>query len=336
MLVYKYRGAGEKAFKRAIDGLKYNYFWASSPQDLNDPCEAITDKRTFKKQYRAISRFLGFRENWHMEHLDENADEVLSLADKMGILSLSKTYLNELLWAHYADGHRGFCIEYNLEYLDLTDGGNGVFSLPVTYSSKPPKISFLDVIRKGQNGIIHKNGFYKPLCWKYEEEHRVITNKIGENYYDPRAVKSIYFGLLISDEHKSLIRESLKGRDIKFYQIVQEKNSYEFNRQELMELEMKSKPQTLFTSSDGKTFSYEVVESKYHSHAGIGEFNIMLFERMNENQIVELSKEIKKNRFRTAKTLFFNFYLENRILKDSPSATCSFMDNVFVADCSNF
>ena len=77
MLVYKYRGAREEAFNMAIDGLKYNYFWASSPKQLNDPCEAITDKRAFKNQYKTISRILGFREKWHMKHLDENADEVL-------------------------------------------------------------------------------------------------------------------------------------------------------------------------------------------------------------------------------------------------------------------
>ena len=336
MLIYKYRGGNKKAFNRAIEGLRNNYFWASSIDQLNDPCEGITNKNVFKKQYRNISRFLGFKEDRHMQLLDENADEVLSFGEKMGIFSSSKTYLNELLWAHYANGHKGFCIEYDLEYLVKTDGGNGVFSLGVIYSRKPPKIDLLDIIKTGQNGVIHKNGFYKSNSWKYEQEHRLITNIIGENYYDPRAIKSIYFGLLISDKHKNAIREALSGKSVRFYQIVLQKDSYKFNKSELRELELKSMSISTFITTDGERFKYEVVRPNYHSHSGIGEFDIIIFDKMNEKQIIGLSKEIKRDRFKTANVLFFNYFLEGRKIEYSPSATCTFKEGKFIADCSNF
>ena len=34
-----------------------------------------------------------------------------------GIYSLSKTAIDELLWAYYANSHQGFCIEYDQEVL---------------------------------------------------------------------------------------------------------------------------------------------------------------------------------------------------------------------------
>ena len=237
--------------------------------------------------------------------------------------------------AHYASGHKGFCIEYDLEYLTKADGGSGVFSLPVTYSHKPPKIDLLDIIKTGQNGVIHKNGFYKSNSWKYEQEHRVITNKIGENYYDPVAVKSIYFGLLMSDKHKNAVRESLSGKSITFYQMVLAKDSYKFNKRELKDLELKNERILTFTI-DGEGYNYEVIRPNYHSHSGIGEFDIVLFDKMNENQIIELSKEIKRNRFKTANVLFFNFFLEGRKIDGSPSATCVFKGGVYTSECSNF
>jgi len=39
------------------------------------------------------------------------------MSKKIGIFSLSKKYDDELLWAHYANSHKGFCIEYDLEIL---------------------------------------------------------------------------------------------------------------------------------------------------------------------------------------------------------------------------
>lgn len=39
-----------------------------------------------------------------------------ALNTKVGILSLSETIINPLLWAHYADSHKGFAIEFNTEH----------------------------------------------------------------------------------------------------------------------------------------------------------------------------------------------------------------------------
>ena len=38
---------------------------------------------------------------------------------KVGIYSLSRTPLDELMWAHYGNSHASFCIEYDLDRLIL-------------------------------------------------------------------------------------------------------------------------------------------------------------------------------------------------------------------------
>lgn len=44
-------------------------------------------------------------------------NDVIAKIQSMGIYSLSKSVSNELLWAHYASGHTGFAIEYDIDYL---------------------------------------------------------------------------------------------------------------------------------------------------------------------------------------------------------------------------
>ena len=44
-------------------------------------------------------------------------EDLLSYNKKIGIYSLSKTFIDELLWAHYGNSHKGFCIEYDLDIL---------------------------------------------------------------------------------------------------------------------------------------------------------------------------------------------------------------------------
>ena len=38
-----------------------------------------------------------------------------------GVLSFSKTSTDALLWAHYADGHRGLCLGFDFEKMGVAD-----------------------------------------------------------------------------------------------------------------------------------------------------------------------------------------------------------------------
>lgn len=227
MKVYKYRGSDdERIFKRDLNSLLENYFWASDFSNLNDPWEAITDTKRIKSLLNWIGRKVGVKAEDDFQLINDNTDKVLSLDSTMGIYSLSKTPVDELLWSHYANSHKGFCIEYDLDILLNNGMENLVLSFPVIYSKKPPSIGCWEIIRSDQNNTIKKFAFYKSKRWEYEQEHRLVTTKMGSNFYNCKALKSIYFGLRISDTHKSDIITLLKERGVDFYQIKLEKNSY--------------------------------------------------------------------------------------------------------------
>ena len=76
--------------------------------------------------------------------------------------------------------------------------------------------------------MIKKFAFHKSKRWEYEQEHRIVTSKIGLNSYNHKALKSIYFGLKISESIKNQIINLPQLREVNFYQIELEKNSYSF------------------------------------------------------------------------------------------------------------
>ena len=323
MLIYKYRSGTDNDLK----ALKNNQYWSSSIEQLNDPCEAITDTKKVKKFLNYIGQKVGAKTKEDFGLINDNTDEVLSMDNKMGIYSLSKTPLDELLWAHYANSHKGFCVEYDLDILLKNDGDNHIHSFPVLYSKKPPSIGFLDIIRNEQNSMIKKFAFYKSKRWEYEQEHRIVTSKIGLNSYNPKALKSIYFGLKISESDRNQIIDILQLRGVNFYQIELEKNSYSFKASELetkTELESNYLKQLPTSITTGKVIAFEILKQKIFNFSGIGEFKIMLKQELNKSEIEILINYLKNNLFRDGKTIFFEFYTDLKQIDNLSFVSASF------------
>ncbi|WP_051931186.1 DUF2971 domain-containing protein [Gillisia sp. Hel_I_29] len=236
MFVYKYR-SGEKY---DFDSLKHNQFWASTSKELNDPCEGIVNSKYIKFGLNLLGKLFGIDSVEERKFIEQNAVDVLSFNLEKGIYSLSKTPLDELLWAHYSNSHKGFCIQYDLDKLLQTDGI--LISDSVRYSDDPPEIPYTDILPKNSDSHMKKSGFFKSKRWEYEEEYRIITDKFGLNTYSQDAIKGIYFGLKMSTNHINQILEIFKGKKIDFYKIALEQNSYKLKSVKLENLKMFSTP----------------------------------------------------------------------------------------------
>ncbi len=122
----------------------------------------------------------------------------------MGVFCLTEKSDNLLMWSHYADRHRGFCIEFN--GLKLND-----FILIKSRKEKP--ISLLDVVYNKElpsipmgNKAVDLDDLLKFLRtkyegWKYEDEWRIIaTERPNESIKIPNGIiTSIRLGLLVKE-----------------------------------------------------------------------------------------------------------------------------------------
>lgn len=245
MKVYKYRYGS----KRDLESLKQDYFYAPHPSQLNDPCENLFDTGGTEQ---ILARLVSTHPSAQI--LSDNFYALVAqIQEKVGIYSLSKTVLDELLWAYYADSHAGFCIEYDLEQLATLTKFAGSFD--VVYQDSIPKIQFDMLIRGNTESVretLKLTSGTKSKKWKHEDEIRIIMDNFGKVEYDFRAVKAIYFGLRMPKTKQDLFKgnqmsdamskvsqeqvmEVLKGRNIKYYQMALKPNSYEFEYIEILD-----------------------------------------------------------------------------------------------------
>lgn len=328
MLVYKYRGGDEKIFERDLLSIKNNLFFAPKYDLLNDPCETLVFTDKFIKQARAISFLFSKKKEKEILSVEEAVNNLFHVRKKtLGIYSLSKTYNDELLWAHYANSHRGFCIEYDLDKLLDCNQSFGLYSFDVEYSKSPPQYIIADINNKSNEYIIKKIAGHKSIRWEYEQEYRIITNFFGNHPYNFEAVKGIYFGLNMPEEQKKIVMNTLQGRGIKFYQIKQVPKTYQFERELLNDISkekatyFKEIPSSISNDGDIKI---RILEKEYirESKATI---SIEIESSIDENAIEWLATKMKEEMFKDAERVFIFFNLKGDSIKRSAWAIAHFL-----------
>ncbi len=168
MKLYKYRSLQE--FNFVTDILREQRFHTSSFFDLNDPMEGLFEyPRGTKQKY---------------------IEAIVEGKRKLRICSFSKDRKNILLWAHYADGFKGICIEVDLREPQLEDM-EGYEIVTVEYSSQ--RVSFSNnarhIVDEMPRIILSK----KSSVWKYEKEIRTLSR--DEYIHDGVSIKSVLLGL---------------------------------------------------------------------------------------------------------------------------------------------
>ena len=134
-------------------------------------------------------------ENLHKQELEE-------LNKTFGVFSTSLIPDNILMWSHYADNHKGFCIGFDSTKLFASLGGKGMGGA-VKYSENYPAVSPLDTTQKKLVDQLNT----KASFWNYELEYRVI--RIAEStrivIVPDDAIVEVILGASIDPAHKAEI-----------------------------------------------------------------------------------------------------------------------------------
>jgi hypothetical protein len=143
------------------------------------------------------------------------------------VCSLSEEYRDLLMWGHYGDRHRGFCIRFEFG----KDPQICKMLYPVRYQ---PSIPSSDKPTSGTKNLSRLNILTKSDKWSYEREWRIIGDVPQEEAstaelfasYKPQALTGIVFGVRTSELHKALIRTLLKDRCVAFLQAKQQQDDF--------------------------------------------------------------------------------------------------------------
>ena len=149
-----------------------------------------------------------------------------------GILSLGQRWDCPLMWSHYADEHRGLCIEYS-----MTENACANLA-PVNYKNpRSIKISELiawkiDGSTDAETSVRHTFFFVKAPQWRYEKEWREVVEKSGPSSA-PFRVSAIYFGLRCDvSVITALVKlHSNSNLPVKFYDVLPLDDTFRLKRQ---------------------------------------------------------------------------------------------------------
>lgn len=134
------------------------------------------------------------------------------ISKSYGVLSLAGELESILLWSHYADSHRGYCIEVDAHslYKELLDQHRAddqfVDVYRVAYQEELPMISPSNDIDESFDRHM-KLLTTKSSVWEYEKEYRFVCSvrEDRERAISKGAIKRVILGCQMSVQHRQEI-----------------------------------------------------------------------------------------------------------------------------------
>lgn len=165
-------------------------------------------KREFLSKYNNISPDL-IRKMFSHEGEALMRIAIADFLEKRGVSCFSEKKDNLLMWSHYGDGGKGFCLEFSTS--------NDTFQKirEVRYSHKIPEINIVTMLCDEDSDELIDNLYCtKSIDWTYEQEWRAIHNEIGTEYCYPSSVLTgVYFGPDMQDVAIQIIALILAGQN---------------------------------------------------------------------------------------------------------------------------
>lgn len=188
------------------------------PQDFNDPFEfhdCLVDRRLSISHLKEIHKKLDKnltkkRLNLHIKIFKSENRDFQEIQYKLfetrkattRVCCFSEINDNLLMWAHYADEHKGACIEFSAESLKSNYRKDSMLC-KVNYSTR---ICSKNISKYREKAILHWIST-KGRAWNYEREIRIIlgSDPVEFQEFDFHAIKQIIFGCRVSEDEKNKI-----------------------------------------------------------------------------------------------------------------------------------
>ncbi|MCK4628336.1 MAG: DUF2971 domain-containing protein [Sedimentisphaerales bacterium] len=244
---------------------KYNVICLSDPKKLLDILKPILREEIPDILEEELETFISDNPVHLQRIIDEKFNDSSSCQEykqrltedvnNLCILSMSEIYDDLLMWAHYANKHEGFVLEFdtNHSFFRQNDVPEEILRQPskVCYRRKRPTLTIADIVAQD---IL----FTKSPHWEYEKEWRYIKKRENadktKNDEDSlpiylfdipaKCLLSIILGVRSSDELEKDIKE-LISKDktfghINLYKMVLDNDRFLIHRKPLKKGKIKS------------------------------------------------------------------------------------------------
>jgi hypothetical protein len=208
---------------RLRDVIVGNSLWLGRCEDFNDPFEGSvayqvpTDEVEVRNalirlamrngvSLRAARKLISpavIHDKARILSIGDNAQK--QLISNMGTCCFCATPRNPILWAHYADEHRGVCLQF-----DVAADVAALTSLEVKYDDAFPTASVFE----DNNAAVLLPFLRKSTDWSYEREWRKF--KPGGSGvpmpFRPQALAGVFFGCRCPESDREFVLELIEQR----------------------------------------------------------------------------------------------------------------------------
>lgn len=225
-----------------IDSLSESTLYFATPDQLNDPfdCQvniekclsgAISESNGKEREYLAA-----------LTKIPQFAEKLQKRLLGVGICSFSNTLENPLMWAHYANNHRGVNLLYKIPEQFIIDQRNRIIGLaPTEYGESPLRVWFKEVApTMGKPGSVEmgvslskKLFTVKGKHWEYEQEIRVIREQAGLLTIPRNFLVQVCFGLRTSRDDILKIKKVLKSDKVNYCRISHNESDFGIKAMEI-------------------------------------------------------------------------------------------------------
>lgn len=258
--VYKYRTFSRNHLQAMFE----NKIWFSVSSEFNDPFDSseylLTQGVSVEKliklmdmsdpnnlgQYSEILKRDGqvfinyiynlFEDGSLDKYLEEPLENAISNLRRAYIFSTCKRWDNNVMWSHYGDYHKGFCVRYNVKKLKECDVALRAHRF-VNYSNSTidPLDFFIDPrFEKFPFAAMDEAIFRKSKDYELENEYRFVLDQLqkspcekGNNFksnsipieHPESAVDRVYFGCKANDFDKMQLQSLLDNREIEYFDL---------------------------------------------------------------------------------------------------------------------
>ncbi len=170
------------------------------------------------------------------ELFEKQSEQAVRLTSKWlragySVLSLCENATSVLMWSHYSDNHKGFCIEYDLSALDGRDHLRR-FCYPAFYRRKLTDATRY-LARRDPHDYNNLYGIFVCLLksdeWAYEREWRIVF-PLGPSVANGPIVmpnpKCVILGALVQADDEAWMRTFCQTNGIALKRVVQRHNEF--------------------------------------------------------------------------------------------------------------
>lgn len=200
-------------------------FWLTSPEDFNDPFDMKStflpdsDRAAVRRGLQKLGRFVKTQGlmakadieksiSFAMQNLDSVVDgDMMNRRRKHhGVTCLTPHPKSLLMWAHYAQSHRGICLQFQTS----VDPGLFGTAAKVDYSDEYPVVHWPSYPDNEAKAALYRKG----SAWAYEDERRIIVTGLTNRLLGvaPRALTGIILGCRFPDEQRAGLEKILVER----------------------------------------------------------------------------------------------------------------------------